>query len=98
MRTPTAASSAAAGTCRYFDDMSRKWVVDGYAQAGGFLLGRRTYENLAAYWPTAPEEEQAVATPLNTLPKYVATTTLKRPARVAELDGAKGDVPEAVRG
>ena len=32
---------------RYFDDMSRGWCVQGYAQAGGFLLGRRTYENLA---------------------------------------------------
>ena len=24
---------------RYFDDTSRKWVVDSYAAAGGFLLG-----------------------------------------------------------
>jgi hypothetical protein len=28
---------------RYFDDISRKWVVDGYGRVGGFLLGRRTY-------------------------------------------------------
>jgi hypothetical protein len=33
---------------QYFDDMSRNWVVEGYASAGGFLLGRQTYENLAS--------------------------------------------------
>jgi len=41
-------------------------VVEGLAEAGGFLLGRRTYEIFAAYWPNAPEEEQVVAEPLNT--------------------------------
>ena len=50
MRTPAAASSTAAGTCPYFDDLSREWVVEGYAKAGGFLFGHRTYESLAAYW------------------------------------------------
>ena len=48
----------------YFDDLSREWVVQGYAEAGGFLLGHRTYENLAAYWPNASEEEQVIAEPL----------------------------------
>ena len=80
----------------YFDDMSRQWVVDGYAQAGGFLLGRQTYQNLASYWPTAPKEEEAVARPLNTLPKYVATTTLKDPLEWQNSTVLKGDVPDAV--
>ncbi len=30
----------------YYDDLSRQWVVDGYADAGGFVLGRRTCELL----------------------------------------------------
>jgi dihydrofolate reductase len=81
----------------YFDDISRKWVVDGYADAGGFLLGRRTYENLAAYWPTASEEEAAVATPLNTLPKHVASTTLGEPLEWENSHLLEGDVPDAVR-
>ena len=59
----------------YFDDLARSWVVDGYATAGGFLLGRRTYQNLAGYWPNASEEEQVIAQPLNTKPKYVASRT-----------------------
>jgi dihydrofolate reductase len=80
----------------YFDDLSRTWVVEGYAEAGGFLFGRRTYQNLAAYWPTASEEEQAVAQPLNTLPKYVASTTLSEPLEWQNTTVLQGDVPEAV--
>jgi hypothetical protein len=64
---------------QYFDDLARKWVVEGYAAAGGFVFGRRTYELLASYWPNAPEEEEAVAGPLNTLPKHVASRTLSEP-------------------
>jgi dihydrofolate reductase len=45
-------------------------------EAGGFLLGRRTYELFAAYWPNAPEETQAFAEPMNTKPKHVASRTL----------------------
>jgi hypothetical protein len=30
-------------------------------RAGGFLLGRRTCEVFAAYWPNASEEEQVIA-------------------------------------
>jgi dihydrofolate reductase len=54
-------------------------VVENLTQAGGFLLGRRTYEGFAAYWPNASEEEQVLAQPLNTRPKYVASTTLTDP-------------------
>ena len=80
----------------YFDDLSRNWVVEGYAEAGGFLLGRRTYELLASYWPHASEEEQVIAEPLNTLPKYVASTTLTEPLEWEHATLLKGDVAEAV--
>jgi len=62
----------------YFDDLSRNWVVENLTGAGGYLLGRRTYESFASYWPKASEEEQVLAQPLNTLPKYVASRTLDR--------------------
>jgi dihydrofolate reductase len=81
---------------RYFDDISRKWVVEGFRDPGGFLLGRRTYEILAAYWPTAPEEEQVIAQPLNTLPKYVASRTLTEPLQWQNSTLLKGDLAEAV--
>jgi dihydrofolate reductase len=58
----------------YFDEMSQKWVVDYLTEAGGFLLGRRTYEILGSYWaPNTSEEEQVVARPLNSKPKFVAS-------------------------
>jgi dihydrofolate reductase len=80
----------------YFDDLARSWVVEGYAQAGGFLLGHRTYENLAAYWPNASEEEQPVAEPLNTKPKYVASTTLTEPLAWQNSTLLQGDLAKAV--
>jgi dihydrofolate reductase len=80
----------------YFDDLARTWVVEGYAQAGGFLFGHRTYENQAAYWPTASEEEQPVAHPLNTKPKYVASKTLTEPLAWQNSTLLQGDLAKAV--
>ena len=81
---------------RYFDDLSQKRVVENLTEAGGFLLGRRTYEIFAAYWPNAPEEEQIVAEPLNTLPKYVASTTLVEPLPWQNSTLLRDDVAAAV--
>jgi dihydrofolate reductase len=80
----------------YFDDISRDWVVDNLTSAGGFLFGRRTYEGFAGHWPKASEEEQVVARPLNTLPKYVASTTLTAPLEWHNSALLHGDIAEAV--
>jgi dihydrofolate reductase len=64
---------------QYFEGRSLKWVVDNVSSAGGFLLGRRTYEVFAAHWPKASPDEQMLAQPLNTRPKYVASRTLRAP-------------------
>lgn len=80
----------------YFDDLARSWVVQGYAEAGAFLFGRRTYANLAAYWPNASEEEQVIAEPLNTKPKYVASSTLTEPLGWQNSTLLGSDVAEAV--
>jgi dihydrofolate reductase len=81
---------------RYFDDISMKWVVENVTVAGGFLLGRRTYEMFAAHWPNAPEEEQVLAQPLNTRPKYVASTTLTEPLGWQNATVLQGDIAAAV--
>ena len=81
---------------RYFDDLSRKWMVKNLTEAGGFLLGRRTYEGFASYWPNASDEEQVIAEPLNTKPKYVASTTLTGPLAWQNSTVLEGDLTEAV--
>ena len=80
----------------YFDDLSQKWVVETLTAAGGFLFGRRTYEGFASHWPNAGEEEQVVAQPLNTKPKYVASRTLTEPLGWPHSTVLQGDVAEAV--
>src|ERR687898_841371 len=79
----------------YFDDLSQKWVLESIVEAGGFLLGRRTWEIFAAYWPNAPEEEQVIAEPLNTKPKFVASTTLSDPLEWQNSTVLQGNVAEA---
>jgi dihydrofolate reductase len=81
---------------RYFDDQSRKWVVDNLNVAAGFLFGRRTYEGFAGHWPNASEEEQVIAKPLNTKPKYVASTTLAEPLAWQNSTLLNGNVAKAV--
>ena len=53
-----------------------KVVLDEALGAGAFLLGRRSYEFLAARWPSRSGE---LADRLNSLPKYVVSSTLEDP-------------------
>jgi dihydrofolate reductase len=61
------------------DERAQAWVMKYIAEIGALVLGRRTYEVFAGYWPNASEEEAVIAEPLNRLPKYVASTTLAEP-------------------
>jgi dihydrofolate reductase len=80
----------------YFDDLSQKRVVENLNDAGGFIFGRCTYENFAAYWPNASAEEQVLAEPLNKRPKYVASTTLTEPLEWENSTLLQGDIAKAV--
>lgn len=71
-------------------------MLNSIVEAGGFLLGRRTYEIFAAYWPNAPEEEQVIAEPLNTKPKYVASRTRTEPLQWHNATLLEGDLAAAV--
>lgn len=81
----------------YFDEVFGGAIASGLAEAGGFVLGRTTWEIFAAYWPTAPAEVRTVADPLNTLPKYVASRTLSEPLGWANSTLIAGDLAEGVR-
>ena len=65
-------------------------------EVGGFLLGRRTYELFAGYWPTAPEATREFAEPMNTKPKYVASRTLTEPLGWQNSALLSAPLPEAV--
>jgi dihydrofolate reductase len=55
----------------YWDDQMSEVMGEAMSRPFDLVLGRRTYDIFAAYWPHAPEE--AGAKPLNDATKYVAS-------------------------
>jgi dihydrofolate reductase len=60
----------------------------GAAETQAYLFGRRTFEKMAAFWPTQPDDNPFAAS-LNSRPKYVVSSTLRNPswAHTTVLDG-----------
>ena len=44
-----------------------------FDRADGMLIGRRTYDIMAAFWPDVPDDEGGAK--INSMPKYVTTRT-----------------------
>ena len=57
------------------------------------LFGRRTYEHMAAYWPSAPEDE--IADKMNSLHKIVFSRTLAK-ADWNNSHLVKGDIADEI--
>jgi len=57
-----------------FDESYTKWTVEKLSQAGAHVMGRATYEDMAAHWPTSTAP---FAAPMNRIPKLVFSNTLK---------------------
>jgi dihydrofolate reductase len=79
-----------------FDDEAMSFLNQVYERADAFLFGRRTYEIFAGSWGTWDDPgDSPVWTALNTMPKYVASTTLAQP-QWANTTVLSGDVATAV--
>ncbi len=61
---------------------------------GALLLGRRTYEDFYDVWPK--RKEDPISARLDTMQKYVASTTLSEPLPWINSTLLKGDAAEAV--
>lgn len=60
----------------YWDGTMGEILIDQFAEADALLLGRKTYEIFAEYWPYVDAADDPLATKLNSMPKYVASRTL----------------------
>jgi dihydrofolate reductase len=59
----------------YWDEPMGEKITEATLRADALVLGRRTYEIFASYWPNQPEDNP-VAAKLNSVPKYVASRSL----------------------
>ncbi len=78
----------------FFDQDLGTGVLEELFAADALLLGRVTYQHFAAAWPSLTDEE-GFADRMNSLPKFVASTTLQEPLAWNAIL-LKGDVAEAV--
>ncbi len=62
----------------FWSDETGKFKLDELRATDALLLGRVTYEGFAAAWPGRKDEE-GFADRFNSMPKYVASKTLKKP-------------------
>jgi dihydrofolate reductase len=78
----------------YTDEEVGGFIMGGMAASDAMLLGRKTYQNFAAYW--APlGDENPIASSMNNQSKFVVSTTLaKTDWKNSTL--LKGDVAKAI--
>jgi dihydrofolate reductase len=56
------------------DEGSTIWVLEAISQAGLHVMGRKTFEDMARYWPSSTNP---FAAPMNSIPKLVFTRSGK---------------------
>jgi dihydrofolate reductase len=59
------------------DEAGDKFKLDEVLGAGGLLLGRVTYDGFASAWPSMQRDPMGFADKMNSMPKYVVSTTLR---------------------
>lgn len=55
------------------DPEVKQWKLDRISRAGAHLMGRRTYQEMASFWP---QSDDPYAAPMNDIPKVVFSSTL----------------------
>ncbi|HAK59166.1 MAG TPA: riboflavin biosynthesis protein RibD, partial [Nitrospiraceae bacterium] len=60
----------------YWDEVMEQVMGEAMAAPYDLLLGRKTYESFAAYWPNAGDDP--ISNKLNKATKFVATSTLSK--------------------
>lgn len=80
-------------TFPFRDDSANQFAFEQLMASGALLMGRRTYEAFALVWPTM-KDEQGFADKMNSMPKHVASRTLRNPTWNATV--IQGDLAEAV--
>jgi dihydrofolate reductase len=60
----------------FSDPAVGEFVTELNSHASAFLLGRRTFDIFRGYWPDQTGPNNAIATAINSLPKYVVSNSL----------------------
>jgi dihydrofolate reductase len=79
----------------YSSDEMEQENAAGMAASDAMLLGRVTYEALAAFWPNQPGGTPMVDY-INSVPKFVVSRTLEEPLEWNNSTLIKGDVGEEI--
>jgi dihydrofolate reductase len=79
----------------YSNDEMEQANAAGMAASDALLLGRVTYEALAAYWPNQPSGTPMVDY-INSVPKFVVSRTLEEPLEWNNSTLIKGDPAEEI--
>jgi dihydrofolate reductase len=78
----------------YFDEVLGRAMGERMTSGGAMLLGRRTYEDFAGFWPK--QTDNPFTPVLNQRRKYVASTSLTEPLPWENTTLLTGDVGDAV--
>lgn len=62
-----------------YDSKDRQeYITEGILASGALILGRTTYEVLASYWPYQKNDDNGPASKINSVSKYVVSSTLEK--------------------
>jgi dihydrofolate reductase len=76
----------------FTDSAAGEFVTELNSRASAFLFGRRTFDIFRGYWPDQTDPANPLAAAINSLPKYVASNSLR------EADAKwRGEHPDTAR-